>query len=557
MNNNQETKCNPLQEVKSNLCKILKSYINQGDLDKYNMGIYIFGTGQGGQAALEYLKLTEWHYKYNIRGFFDNNIAQQGEEIAGLPIYVPNKELITDNDVIIIASFTHYEEMELQLLEMGVAKENIILPGNWLKTLLPENNFNSTLQYRYVENEPQKNKFYIEYVRNIFSNAISKSSEFVEYDNNLNISLTEQDVKLIAFYLPQFHSIPENDLWWGKGFTEWTNVTKAVPQYMGHYQPQLPIDLGFYDLRNIEVMKRQIELARKYGIFGFCFYHYWFAGKRLLEMPVNKLLNHLELDIPFCLCWANENWNRRWDAKENELLIAQNHSPEDDVAFIEDISRHFSDTRYIRIQGKPLLIIYRPLLFPDITATVERWRTYCIRAGIGDLFIIGVKNYGFNNPRKYGLDAAVEFPPHDFCRHNISNDILLMNPQFKGLIYDYQKDIDKRLEIIKRRMLVEKNQNDDITFRTVMPGWDNTARRPNNSLIYHGSSPEKYQKWLENIILLSKSQASIDTQMVFINAWNEWAEGAHLEPDRKYGYAYLQATANALIRTREEKFLSL
>nr|WP_255319584.1 glycoside hydrolase family 99-like domain-containing protein [Dendrosporobacter quercicolus] len=375
---------------------------------------------------------------------------------------------------------------------------------------------------------------------NLIRSASEKSKDFIDDDPYLKVDLTEQDVKLIAFYLPQFHSIPENDSWWEKGFTEWTNVTKTVPQYNGHYQPHFPTDLGFYDLRNIGIMKRQVEMAKQYGIYGFCFYHYWFAGQRLLETPVNNFLKHKELVYPFCLCWANENWTRRWDGLENEILISQNHSEEDDLAFIEDAARYFKSKRYIKIQGRPLFIVYRPLLFPDPEKTIKIWKEYCRQMDIGDLFVAGIKGFGLEQNDIYGLDALIEFPPFGFYSQDITDSVMLMNSNFSGAIYDYNFCINKDY-LHKEKGLI---------FRGVMPGWDNTARRPDAATIFHDSCPEKYQNWLENAIRFTKDKLPNEQQFIFVNAWNEWAEGAHLEPDRKYGYGNLHATAKALIKSR-------
>lgn len=353
-------------------------------------------------------------------------------------------------------------------------------------------------------------------------------------------SLAELPVRLIAFYLPQFHPIPENDKWWGKGFTEWTNVKPATPQFVGHYQPRVPAELGYYDLRSKEVQHRQVELAKLYGISGFCFYLYWFGGKRLLELPVQNYLENHDLDLPFCVCWANENWSRRWDGLDNEILTKQNHSPEDDLAFIEHVSIYLKDSRYIRIKGKPLLIVYQPALFPSIRKTVECWRKWCCDNNIGDIYIAYTQSFESVNPEKYGFDGAIEFPPNNSVPPVITDRIKPLNPEFSGIVYDWNIFVERSRKYKKP---------DYPLFRGVCPSWDNTARRKSKAGIFYGSTPDKYGEWLEN--------ASIDTvrrfldpseRLVFVNAWNEWAEGAYLEPDQRYGYAYLQATRDALER---------
>lgn len=355
----------------------------------------------------------------------------------------------------------------------------------------------------------------------------------------LNASPPEHlPVRLIAFYLPQFHAIPENDTWWGKGFTEWSNVKPAQAQFEGHYQPHVAGELGYYDLLNSNIQYRQVELARLYGVGGFCFYTYWFGGKLLLEKPVENYLNDRSLSLPFCLCWANENWTRRWDGRDDEILIGQKHSPEDDLAFIQYVAPFMRDDRYIRIGGKPLLLVYRPNLLPSAMETTQRWRLWCQQNGIGDIYLAYTQSFIDVEPGKYGFDAAVEFPPLMPLKVEVTDKVKPLNSSFKCAVNDWRAFVQQ-----------SRNYQDPgyMLFRGVCPSWDNTARRKNNSTIYLNSSPRGYQEWLENAIVETCSRIkNSDERLVFVNAWNEWAEGAYLEPDQKYGYAYLDATRKAI-----------
>ena len=245
-------------------------------------------------------------------------------------------------------------------------------------------------------------------------------------------------VRLIAFYLPQFHAIAENDTFWGEGFTEWTNVKTAQPQFEGHYQPRVPGELGYYNLLEPGIQHRQIELAKLYGVGGFCFYTYWFAGQLLLEKPVENYLNDHSLDLPFCLCWANENWTRSWDGLDKDILIGQQHSNEDDLAFIQYISRYIRDERYIRIDGKPLILVYRPNLLPSAKKTAKRWRKWCRENGIGEVYLAYTQSFETVDPSKYGFDAAVEFPPNNSSPPNITELVKPLNEIFSGEVYDWR-----------------------------------------------------------------------------------------------------------------------
>ena len=347
-------------------------------------------------------------------------------------------------------------------------------------------------------------------------------------------------VKAIAFYLPQFHPIPENDRWWGEGFTEWNNVRAGRPNFPGHYQPHVPTGLGYYDLRETQVLQKQTELAKAYGIYGFCFYYYWFGGKVLLDLPIRRMLESGKPDFPFCICWANENWTRRWDGLEDDVLIAQSYSPEDDVNFIRRVENVLLQKNYIRVRGKPLLLVYRPSLFPDSLETTERWRDYFRRKGHGELHLVMVRSfYDQTAPEVYGFDAAVQFPPH-FPAATITSLIAGRDEKFKGTIYDYTELRRAALEQLITASSTGK------TYAAVMPSWDNTARRASDAVIWANSSPEAYYEWLSATVEQVQKKEESDERLIFINAWNEWAEGCHLEPDEKYGHAWLNATALAL-----------
>ncbi len=381
-----------------------------------------------------------------------------------------------------------------------------------------------------------ESKYFAEY-RSRFNTTINNlGKDYVPLAGE-HIDPTRVQVKVIAYYLPQFHPIAENNKEWGQGFTEWTNVSKAVPQFAGHYQPRLPGELGFYDLRLKEVQQRQIELAKQYGIHGFCYHHYWFGGKKVLEKPFQQVLDDPSLDLPFCLCWANENWTRSWDGGDNEIILAQQHSSEDDINFIKDIVPALQDKRYIRVNGKPLLIVYRPGLLPDAAATAKRWRDYTIGIGLGDLHIVSAATFGFEDFASIAYDGLVQFPPHNIQSSDITHTVNLLNSNYKGHIYDFEEFSIQAIKSLNDRQH---------TFPCVMMNWDNEARKPGKGHAFVGGSPKSYKTWLKKAFDFVLANNEKEEQLVFINAWNEWAEGTYLEPDRRYGYAYLNATANVI-----------
>lgn len=437
------------------------------------------------------------------------------KKLTKLPKYIKNNPHLIE---------TFFHEVKTNGLKVAIKKAKIKIN----KTISTQNNiaynYNGEKIYRDLKEIKEKDSIYFK--------------EFKKYHHK------NFDIKAVAFYLPQFHPIPENDLNWGKGFTEWTNVTKATSNFVGHYQPQLPIDLGFYDLRIVENIKRQAELARNYGVYGFCFHHYWFDGKGIMRTPIDLLLENKDININFCINWANENWTKTWDGREKDVLLKQNHCDEDDLKFIQDSSKYFEDSRYIRVNNKPLLMIYRPSLFPNIKRTIELWRKWYKENYNSDLYLVLTDSFEDLNPSQINFDASVNFVPNTLPLESIEYTLSMYNKDFKGGIVSYEHAI----EAIKNQ-----KQPSFKKFRGICPSWDNTPRRQDTGYIIHGSTPEKYKNWLRYISLDTLKKFEKEESFIFINAWNEWAEGAHLEPDRKFGYAYLDATREVLEEMNKSK----
>jgi lipopolysaccharide biosynthesis protein len=362
--------------------------------------------------------------------------------------------------------------------------------------------------------------------------------DFRPYDSSLDVP--DCDVRLIAFYLPQFHPFPENDQWWGKGFTEWTNVGKAKPIFDGHYQPHCPIHLGYYDLRVPEVMVEQARIAKQYGVSGFAYHFYWFSGKTLMELPLRTMLGNESVSIPFFLSWANENWTRRWDGRNDDVLIKQTHSVEDSRAMIRHVCEYMRDPRYIRVKGRPVFSVYRPRQIPNLAATVQTWRDEARQQGIGEIYLIGIQRDLTEDHRKDGFDANLEFTPHGIQQTDLSAIYPLENRNFNGRLHDYDSAVSEAL----------KQEDEGLQrFRCATLGWDNSARSPDRAMIYVGFSIDTYKRWLTELCARARTESwrHPDERFVFINAWNEWAEGTHLEPDQRYGFAYLEATRQAVL----------
>lgn len=366
-------------------------------------------------------------------------------------------------------------------------------------------------------------------------------SHFVQYDNN-SFSREPNDVKIYAFYLPQFYAIPENDNAYGKGFTEWTNVTQITPQFIGHEQPKIPYDLGFYNLKMPGIIERQVELAKNYGIYGFCFYYYWFSGHKLLKDPLDYFL-HSDIDFHFHLCWATGNWSKRWDGGENELILKQTLSVNDAVPFFEDILPFIKDSRYEKINGKPLLIIYSPGIFDKETFVLftERLNNLAFAAGFNGFHILSTNAYGFDLPLEYGCDGLVEFPPHDLDIDNYYIRKPILNKRSDFSIVDMTSFISDAKYA---------KENKYITYRTCFPSWDNTPRKLYTGGFCFLMNEDDFYKWLFYNIQYTKTNLPTDRQITYINAWNEWAEGAILEPTVHDGYKNLSIVKKVLQEAR-------
>ena len=349
-----------------------------------------------------------------------------------------------------------------------------------------------------------------------------------------------QSPKIIAFHLPQYHTFPENDEWWGKGFTDWNNVKKAKPLFKRHYQPRVPLNNNYYNMMDYETRKWQAETAKKYGLYGFCYYHYWFNGKLLMEKPLEALLEEKDIDFPFCLCWANEPWTRAWDGGDKDIIMPQQYGDKADwEKHINYLINFFKDDRYIKVNNKPMMVIYRTDNVDECDEMIQYWNNKCNENGFSGIYVIEEVNSFQFHPCCKMSEAYLDFAPWGIFWS-------------KKTIYDY---IDKIRKIIPKMRGIKNNTFYDTSWKRIINrkydkehnkqhylgafvGWDNTPRNPTNGLVCLGdSSPKAFGKFFSK---LYKKAINNNAEYIFINAWNEWAEGAYLEPDEKYGYGYLE-----------------
>lgn len=362
----------------------------------------------------------------------------------------------------------------------------------------------------------------------------------------------DRQVKAVAFYLPQFHPIPENDKWWGKGFTEWSNVVRGQQLFRHHYQPRVPADMGYYDLRLEDTLVAQTNLAREFGIHGFCYYYYWFNGKKLLNQPIEQMARSSRADGGFCVCWANENWSRNWDGQNRHVLLKQEYSLESNVALIRELIPMMKDPRWIRYNGRPVMVVYRISIIPNWLETAQLWREECRRAGLGEIHLCAVR-FGLESleghPEVHGLDSYVLFPPHEAARVDLRDKVQDLHKDFRGEIFEYSAVVEGD---------IKKHENGYAwpVHRGTMLAWDNTARRLTDSRIFHGATPYGFRRWMKSLLGQEMQFNKSPESLVFINAWNEWAEGTYLEPDQRWGRSNLAAFRSAANSTNGLKLVT-
>ena len=486
----------------------------------------IYGTGKGATTIID--TLEQMGVLGAIKVVIDNdNVVKDHMSYHGIPVK-KLADVCNNMDGIIIGAIKNHEVIK-QRIERYFMEHQIT--GIKIVNIFAYNTKKDIVEY-------------VEYIENFLKKQ--KTKDFVEFDDN-RVALCDNDPRIVTWYLPQYHQIEINNQFHGRGFTEWTNTTRAIPVFTGHYQPHIPYDVGYYDLNDIETLKRQIFLAKHYGITAFCFHYYWFSGTRIMEKPLQLFLEHKELDIEFCINWANENWTALWDGGEQEMMYEQGLQINDDNRFMQDILPFMQDSRYMKIDGKPIMVIYRANIWKRerVLQLLKNFRIAAQKGGFPDLYIILSNARGFDEDvTEWGADAIVEFPPHVIG--GMMDDVTpqgYINPYFNGWIKDAESFINK-----KQYMM---NHKSTTYYRAALTSWDNTARKATSgATIYTGLTPGTFKTWLTDIICESKKIHSEDKNIVFVNSWNEWAEGSHLEPDMKYGYAYLQALKEAIEESR-------
>jgi len=490
--------------------------MNKIELPLGEAQIIVYGAGIAGKRVL--ISLSEMGVDKNKVVVWDKNYAEIAKA-CGYAVSKPDFENFSDKNVQVIIAIDPKKNAD-------VAED--------ISKKFKENDFNNFVNFEDVA-VSYKRKCEIISERDLENHSVDHSD--LQYQDNIDFSGFTPKVKMIAFYLPQFHDIPENDKWWGKGFTEWTNLRKAKPYWKGHYQPREPHDdLGYYDLTDVETIRKQAKIAKQHGIYGWCIYYYWFSGKRLLEKPLDILLEHKDIDINFCLYWVNESWTKSWVGNDGVTICKQEYLHDDPERFINDLKKYFEDSRYIRLNGKPVIHIYNPIAVPNFKNMVECWRKQARKIGIGEICI---------------LINSGEFSPEELNFANIVNgaSYLCWNEPLKeslcykfnsGLILNYAKYVDAH-----KNFIIQESRY-RYFYRTCFALWDNSPRySTEQSRFFCADFEFSLRKFYEFIKANVDEAVEMKKEFTFIFSWNEWCEGSYIEPDKKYGYAIINTLSKA------------
>lgn len=494
--------------------------------------VAIYGTGDAAERL--YIILRHLSFADSVKCFIDKKErALENSLFFDLPVFDID-ELPRDIEVIIIAAYNSHIEI-LHRIERTLGNREIKIVDLFQKC-----------------NTPKEKREYIDFIENKIS---EKNDEYVEYDEK-GIELGINDTKIIAWYLPQFYSADINNVYHGMGFTEWTNTSRAFPYYTGHYQPHIPFDVGYYSLTDKDTWDRQAFLANHYGIYGFAIHYYWFDGKTILEKPLEVLKNNRDINIKYFLNWATEDWSMEWDdgyeyIKSKHTFLKQN-LPEDPEEFMYSVMPFFEDERYIRIDNKPVLSIYKPAMFDKnmFCSSINAFRRIAERNGFPGLYIILLTGGGFDEDCSlWNGDSLAEYQPTLIMGSQLKKRVYpdgYINPYYKGNFFDYKDFLSEKAYFVDHKS--------EVYFRCAVTSWDNSARKARSgAAVLNGITPETMKDWLVDIINESHIIHTKENDIVFLSSWNEWAEGSHLEPDMKYGYAWLDAVKRAIIESRGKK----
>lgn len=478
--------------------------------------ILVYGAGAIGAIFLDWI--TDTNFDMNKITVWDKRYKQL-HKVKSFYINEPNFNIDFDRDKTIVVIALHYEN------NSSIIKE--------LESLFRDNGY----KHITTAEEIMCTRKYIDIV-DIDNFEDEGYTDFI-YQEEIDFSEHLPLVKAIAFYLPQFHEIPENDEWWGAGFTEWTNTKKTKPNFKGHYQPRTPHkSIGYYDLSDVNAIRKQAEISKRHGIYGWCIYHYWFSGRTLLTRPLDLILENKDIDIHFCMLWCNEDWSKRWIGDEKQILIANEYADDDPVRFIDDLKKYMLDERYIKINNKPVIAIYIPQDIPNAKKVIRQWRARANEIGIGEIVILSVKRP--KSIKELGLEDSFD-GDIDFCPayYYSEKGVQLRNKEGEILsnnLYYYKNFVENYVKIIE----IEKHTS----YLSCVCGYDNTPRYGKKSTVFNlGFSLHTFYDLVRYI---TNEAVDYNKEFIFVFAWNEWAESAYLEPDERFGYAMLNTFSKAI-----------